>query len=85
MRNFLIILFLTVISCKTVNTSHLDREVKIDNTQESTKILEYKQLVESYGDTAVTYDGDLIILGDRSYVSLGTTAWINRKVVLIYK
>lgn len=85
MRYFFTILIFAIFSCKTVNNSTSEKVITVDTNLENPGVVEYKQLVESYGDTAVTYDGDLIILEGRSYVSLGTTAWINRKVVIVYK
>lgn len=85
MRYFFTILIFAIFSCKTVNNSTSEKVITVDTNLENPGVAEYKQLVESNGDTAVTYDGDLIILEGRSYVSLGTTAWINRKVVIVYK
>ena len=87
MRNSLILLVLIFTSCKVsnVDTSTSEKVINVDDSPEIPVILEYKEIVYSEGDTAITYDGDLIILDGRSYISLGTTAWINRKVVVVYK
>lgn len=70
-------------SCKVSNID--TPTVEIVTPDSIPQIREYKELVISYGDTAVTYDGDLIILSGRTYVSEGTTAWLNRKVVVVIK
>lgn len=84
MRKSLLLLILIFTSCKVSNVT-AEKIINVDTSPEISDKLEYKEIVYSEGDTAITYDGDLIIIDGINYVSIGTTSWINHKVIVVYK
>ena len=72
----------------TVNTDTLVREIYVTSDDPyfgNASFTIYTELLQSYGDTTILYDGQFFILNGVSYINFDTTTWVNYRGVTIYR